>query len=200
MKKITLLLFLIAFNYSWSQGKGDIQLGFFAGIQLSNVSDIEENEEASSKIGFNGGIYGDFYFNDTWSIKAKIGYDQKGYGDAAVEEYFGGQDILSFSFHYITVPITLNWHFGNNKEWYINAGPYVGYLLGANLGSSQQRDLLNNIDIGAAYGLGYKFSISENSKLFIEINGQSGLTDIVKDNSGDAIKNNRNSLNIGIDF
>lgn len=48
--------------------------------------------------------------------------------------------------------------------------------------------------------IGYKFELNDKTKLFIEYDGQSGFTDIFKINNGDAVRNGRSSLNLGVLF
>ncbi|MDG1057558.1 MAG: hypothetical protein P8O83_07495, partial [Flavobacteriaceae bacterium] len=61
-------------------------------------------------------------------------------------------------------------------------------------------------DFGFAFGIGYKFKINDNIKLYIEFDGQSGFSDIFEENSGDlirtisTIRNVRSSFNIGALF
>ena len=95
-----------------------------------------------------------------------------------------------------------NWHFGSNLNWYLNLGPYIGFLVGAEdseLGLDL-KDGFNSTDFGLAFGIGYKFEIDDTIKLYFEYDGQSGLSDIFKVNTGDAIRNGRSSINVGVLF
>ena len=58
-------------------------------------------------------------------------------------------------------------------------------------------DEFNEFDLGLAFGLGYKFSISDNTRLFIEYQGQFGFLNIAAYNS---VKNIRHSFNVGLVF
>ena len=95
-----------------------------------------------------------------------------------------------------------NWHFGKKRNWYLNFGPYAGYLAGAKATdiSVDVKDYFHNIDFGLAAGIGTKIRLSENLKLLIEYDTQEGLIDIFKENSGSAIRNSRSSLNVGLNF
>ena len=107
-----------------------------------------------------------------------------------------------FKLNYVTLPIMANWHFGSNRNWYLNFGPYVGFLVNAEeseLGLDL-KDGFKSTDFGFAFGIGYKFEIDDNIKLYIEYDGQSGFSDIFEENSGDAIRNGRSSFNIGALF
>jgi hypothetical protein len=95
-----------------------------------------------------------------------------------------------------------NWHFGHTRNWYLNFGPYVGFLLSAKetTNGSDLKPIMNSTDFGISTGIGVKFPISENAKFFIEANGQDGVNDVFKNNSGSTVINVRSSLNIGITF
>jgi hypothetical protein len=95
-----------------------------------------------------------------------------------------------------------NWHFGRTRNWYLNFGPYVGFLLNAKetAGSTPLNEVFNTVDAGLDAGIGIKFRISDKAKFFIELNGQGGVTDIIKDNGGSALRNSTSALNVGINF
>jgi len=187
----------------WSQDQGEFDFGIFGGISLSNVSTAEDQQAATTRLGFNAGVYGDYYFSESWSGKIAVSYNQNGWDDGLFIGQSGLRRIETFSLHYVTIAVSPNWHFGGkNKNWYLNLGPYVSVLAGANAGTTQIRDAFNSTDIGLTGGLGYKFSLARKSNtfLFVEFAGQSGLTDIFKENSGDAVRNGRSSLNVGVIF
>ena len=95
-----------------------------------------------------------------------------------------------------------NWHFSSNRNWYLNFGPYIGFLV--NVEDSELgldlKDEFKSTDFGFAYGIGYKFKIDDNMKLYIEYDGQTGFIDIFEENSGNSVRNGRSSFNIGALF
>ena len=158
MKKLFIVLLSIGgyFN-AFSQEKGSFELGIVGGY---NGSTVTTNTATNSTLvsGFNAGIFGDYFFSDRWSIKGKLSYDQKGWGNG----YFTGtfydqnyqQDIKKYDhvdYHvdYLTIPIMANWHFGSKRNWYLNFGPYAGFLLSADQTATQYPELkefFNKID------------------------------------------------------
>ncbi len=193
MNKKILLNFILIVGFSLlskAQEKGDIELGGQFGLNISNVTNVDYSSD--SKVSFNTGAFADFYINDRWSIKPKVIYDRKGWSE----------DIIDFKLNYITIPITANYHFGRTRRWYFNFGAYVGFLLSAEdtLFGIDFKDAFNSSDLGLSYGIGYKHPLSDNLKLFIEYEGQSGVIDIFKDNSGDTILNGRSAFNAGLVF
>ena len=93
-----------------------------------------------------------------------------------------------------------NLHFATNKNWYVNFGPYVGFLLSAKESDDNidVKNYFNSTDFGLAAGIGVKIPISNTAKLFFEFEFQGGVTNITT--SSDAVQSERSSLNIGINL
>jgi outer membrane protein W len=205
MKKQLFITALAIFGIltSNAQDSGDFELGVGLGLNLTNVSTIVGQDNASSRTSFNAGVSGEYYFSDRWGLKAKLIYDSKGWSNGFINTV-----TTDYKLNYITLPIMANWHFGSNRNWYLNFGPYVGFLVNAEdseLGLDL-KDEFKSTDFGFAFGIGYKFKINDKIKLYIEFDGQSGFSDIFEENSGDlirtisTIRNVRSSFNIGALF
>ena len=203
MKKLLLITAIAAFGFTIINAQsdsGDFELGIGLGVNLSNVSDIQGDNNAGSLFSFNIGASGEYYFSDRWGIKAKLIYDSKGWSDGFITDENFDTVTTDFKLKYLTMPVMANWHFGSNRNWYLNFGPYVGFLLNAEdseLGLDL-KDGFNSTDIGIALGIGYKFEIAENTKLYIEYDEQTGFTDIFEQNERNAISNRRMSINMGV--
>jgi opacity protein-like surface antigen len=204
MKKRLFITALSIFGIltSNAQDSGEFELGIGLGLNLANVSTIDGQNNTSSLTSFNAGVSGEYYFSDRWGFKAKLIYDSKGWSDGFIIDENFNTITTDFKLNYVTLPVMANWHFGSNRNWYLNFGPYVGFLVNAEdseLGLDL-KDGFKSTDFGFAFGIGYKFEIDDNIKLFIEYDGQSGFSDIFEENAGDAIRNGRSSLNIGALF
>ena len=198
---ISLLISFVFVSTTFAQKKGDVEMGFNLGYNSATVSTNNQNSNAS--VGVNLGFSSDYYFNNRWSIKGKLIYDQKGWTNGFI------QDIntrikyrTNFNLNYLTIPIMANWHFGRTKDWYLHFGFYTGFLLNVKetAYNTDVKDGFNSTDFGLVLGVGYKFSVSDKLKLIIEYDGQSGLKDVFKLNSGSMITNSRGSLNVGFNF
>jgi len=206
MKIIGLSLIVILFVIGGlsAQDKSNIELSGNFGLNISNVSKIDSYEGTSSKISYNIGASAEYYFSDRWGIKAKIIYDRKGWADGFIDGYDYNLLItnVDFKLNYLTIPIMANWHFGSTRKWYLNFGPYVGFLLNVteDWSGSDLSGSFKPVDFGLAYSIGYKFPISEEVKLFVEYDAQSGLTDIFEYSEMDTVRNGRSSFNIGAIF
>ena len=201
MKKLfTIFLVVASCSTAFSQQKGNFEYGFNVGLNVSGVT-VGTNYTSDSKIGFNVGAFGDYFFSDRWSIKAKLNFDQKGWNGG----YFSNNNVGSltnYRYDYLTVPVMANWHFGRKRNWYLNFGPYVGFLIDAketNL-DIDLKDLSESIDAGLALGIGVKIPVTDKIKILLEVDSQSGLADIIKNNQGGSTTNNRSSLNAGFVF
>ena len=195
-----LIIALCSCFISQAQDKGEFEYGFFAGLNVSNVSTIDNEDSASSKIGFNVGAYGEYYFSERWSLRANLNYDQKGWSDGFFTD--DTQSITTdYALNYLTVPVLANWHFAKKRNWYLNGGLYAGFLLNAKITETDfdVSDAISSTDFGVALGIGVKIPVGDH-KIFIEYGAQSGFTDIFEQNSGEAIRNGRSSLNVGFTF
>ena len=199
---LSISLFMLTIVMVNAQDSGDFELGATLGVNLANVSTIDGQNNASSRVAFNIGATGEYYFSDRWGLKAKLIYDSKGWSDGFITDENFNTVTTDFTLNYLTVPVMANWHFGSNRNWYLNFGPYIGFLLNAEdsaLGTDV-KEAFKSTDFGLALGIGYKFDLGDNAKLFIEYDAQSGVTDIFENNEGDAVRNGRSSLNVGVLF
>lgn len=203
MKKKLILCFTVLFiSYGWAQENGDIVLSVHAGGSISNVSTSGEFVATNMRLGFNGGFGAEFYFAENWGLELSAYYNQNGFVIDETE-ISASQITRTLTLHYLTLALSPNFHFGEQRNWYLNAGPYAGFLLGANQGTTQVKDLYTSTNFGLTAGFGHKFSVSESgdTRLFIEIVQQLGLTDISEvDEDELSLKNRCSSLNIGVEF
>lgn len=203
MKKLLCIIILTLASLSniSAQDKGDFELGANVGVNFSRVN-ASNNASTNNTTGFNFAAIGEYYFSDTWGIKAKLIYDKKGWGDGFLNDIDTGETVTTdFTLSYLTIPVMANWHFGSTKKWYLNFGLYAGFLLDAKAAKKDVSTIIESTDIGLALGIGYKFPIDDNTKLFVELDGQGGLTNVFsKTLDGSSIRNSRNSINFGVLF
>lgn len=202
MKKValTLILALSLTSYVSAQKKGDVEFGFNIGYNSSTVSDSQFSADNGSGMNLAGSM--DYYFSNTWSIKTKLIYDQKGWDNGFIEDADGFDYITDFNVNYLTVPVMANWHFGNKRNWFLEFGPYVGFLLNAEDSrfGTDVTEAFNTTDFGLALGIGVKIPLNDKLKLFFEYEGQGGLNDIFKQNDYSSVTNSRSSINVGLNF
>lgn len=185
---------------SFAQAKGDVEFGVNVGYNSSTVSTTDDSAEAGN--GFNVGVAADYYFSDRWSIKGKLIYDQKGWDKGFITDLDSGNTFSTdYNLNYLTVPVMANWHFGKKRNWYLDFGPYVGFLLSAEdtRFGIDVKDGFNTTDFGLAFGIGVKIPLSDKVKLSLEYDAQSGLSNVFKESDTNVL-NGRSSFNVGINF
>jgi opacity protein-like surface antigen len=202
MKKniLTAMILLGLSSGIWAQKKGDTEFGFNIGYNNSTASDDDGRFDSGN--GFNAGGSMDYYFSNTWSIKGKLIYDQKGWNNDLIEDTNGNLYFTNVNLNYLTIPVMANWHFGNDRNWYLNFGPYFGFLLNARETEfdTDITDYFNTNDFGLAIGIGLKIPVSKKLKIFFEYEGQGGFNDVLKESQYSALTNTRSSFNFGLNF
>lgn len=202
MKKIiSAVLLLLLSSTSVAQGKGDVEFGFNIGFNGASVSTPDGNTDRIG--GFNAAAAADYYFSKSWSVKGKLIYDQKGWAKGFIENLNTGETFKTdYRLNYLTIPVTANWHFGNTKNWYLNFGPYFGFLMNAEETrfGLDVKEAFNTSDFGLALAIGVKIPVSNKLKLSLEYDTQSGLANIFKQSDGANVLNSRYSLNVGVNF
>ena len=79
MKKLLTLLLLSGLGVTTqAQEKNSFEVGLHVGYNAATVTTSTQTN-SDFRSGFNVTAVGDYFFSDRWSIKAKIGYDQKGW-------------------------------------------------------------------------------------------------------------------------
>lgn len=153
------------------------------------------------RIGFNAGISADNYFSNRWSLKVGAYYYQKGWNNGI---YATSEELNTTDYHlnYLTVPVLANWHFGRKRKWYLNFGPYAGFLLSAKetFGGNDVKGFFNTVDAGLDAGIGFKFRISDKARFFVEYNEQDGIAGIAKGSGTPTVRNQSAGLSVGLNF
>jgi len=175
--------------------KGDFTIAPQIGLNLSTFAPSDTDFSYNSRTSFAGGAITEYYFNDRWSLRSGLLFDPMGAEDGA-----GNIDKLN----YLTLPINANWHFGKNRNWYLNFGPAIGFLLNAETelgegGTIDISEVVPGTDVGLMFGIGYKFDINEKVQLFIDFQGYGGFIDIDEsDVLPFQIRNSRSAFNVGV--
>lgn len=193
---------LCLYSATFSQTKGDFEFSGSVGLNYTTVitPQVYTYYSPQYEFGLNVAAAADYYFADRWSIKAKLIYDQKGWANGELYTS-NGNEVTDFRLNYLTVPLLANWHFGRKKNWYLNFGPYVGFLMSATATTSNTdvKSIFNTTDGGIELGIGVKIPVSEKIRIFIEDDAQAGIANIVKQSTdGSSIQNSRGSISVGV--
>ena len=187
--------FLLVIINTTAQSKGDVSIAPQLGINLTNYFSTDYSYDL--RVAPSVGVIGDYYFGNRWSFRTGLLYDPMG-----VKDDYGYTDKLS----YITLPLNANWHFGRNRNWYLNFGPSLSFLISAKSdyegeGNTDIKDFISPVDLGIALGIGYIFNVSDSTQFFIDYQGYGGFINVDKENVIDSrITNSKSSFNVGARF
>ncbi|MEE9449604.1 MAG: outer membrane beta-barrel protein [Ignavibacteriaceae bacterium] len=227
MKKILLILVIFFSFHSTSNAQallillfGDqlstetFQMGINASLSGSNINGLENTDY---RISWAFGAFGEVKLSDDWFLHFNLTIKTPG-GAKNVEPFdvFVPEldtlvrDItIERSLNYISLPVFVKYRLGPVK---IGAGAQVGYLtsagdvyegytfLGDDLSMERNiREKLNHWDAGVTGIIDYFFTPGKNMRsLRLSITYYYGLTDMLKDNIGDAWNNSIFILSLGI--
>jgi len=200
MKKMMSTFLLLAVAGMHAQGKGKLELGLNAGINFSNISDSYSSSDTS--YGFNFGGTADYYFSPAWSLKVRVTYDRKGWDNDFIYDENEVEHRTDYNIDYVTIPVMASWHFGPKNNWYLHAGPYIGFLTSAKdtRFGTDVKQYFNTTDAGIDFGIGVKVPVNDKIRIFFEYDGQGGFSDIFKDSENPRVTNSRSAINVGINF
>ncbi|KAF2327513.1 porin family protein [Flavobacterium nitrogenifigens] len=214
MKKITLFLFtitLITFKTTAQESK--FKFGVQAGLTYSSFRGYESFIDEDPGFSYLFGISAQYKLNESLSLRADLDYDRKTQTSKGEGAYISNVSYDRYSIkttnylNYITLPIMLKFSFTRNKSFYINGGPYLGYLLKSgwkyktsgiqnsdeNLEDTKYR---KSMDFGVSAGFGKEFKLNDNHNIYIELRENLGLTDIAKPAMPTDQSMKTNSLNL----
>lgn len=206
MKKLILGLAVTAGSLAFAQttsSSNPITFGVKGGMNVSSLSKNEGLDDQKSKIGFNAGAFANIPIASSFSIQPEVLYSQ--YGEKS--DYRVGNTKFSNStkLDYIAVPVMFQYNALPNL--YLEAGPEFGFMVSAknkfkneSTGQSSTtdnyKDNLSTFNLGIGIGAGYYFT----QNLGITARYVAGVTDILKNNSGDAVRNNAFQVGLAYKF
>ena len=179
---------------------GDIELSPIIGYSASYHVSSALLGGSSPVSGVQIGVYGNYYLNGRWSLRSGLLYQKMG---AEEIDFAIFNNDYSEETNYITIPLTVNYHFGSKRNWYVNYGASIGLLTNAKAnyfdgnGFVDIKDLANSVQFGINGGIGYKFEISPKFLIVIDNSNILGLTRTTKEKKGN---NFYMSFNVGVVF
>jgi hypothetical protein len=142
-------------------------------------------------IGFYSGLFFQYNFKKIVSLRTNIAFERKGSVLSSQATDINGNPLGEFTtytnFDYLTLPILVRATFGKKVEFFVNAGPYFGYLIkqtfvskGENFPTtiSDNKSLDKQFDTGITTGLGLSVPIKTKFSFSFEIRNNLGLYNI----------------------
>lgn len=205
------LLSLIVVCFQFSSVAQNSRVGFFAGPVFSNIRGTVDGVkfDYDTKPGFTGGFVVDVPLNSHFSFDPTLAYVQKG---AITKKPLANQkDKVSTELRY--TDLTLNFLYNTNKaagNFFIGAGPYVGFNLPSKVLTKSPNNLKSETDItfgntiaenyrGIDFGANFLMGYRVKGGFFVSANYSLGLRNLLPEGSlstGD-IKNNYFGVTLG---
>jgi len=201
MKKIVLAAIAVVGFGVTGFAQQQVKFGPKAGVNFSNISGYDDAEMLT---GFHVGAVAEIKFNEKFSIQPEVVYSAQGAKRERNTSFatFEGKQKLD----YINVPIMAKYYIVNGFS--VEAGPQVGFLVkaeedvngtinGVSIGDkTDNKDSFNSVDFGVNFGLAYDLP----QGFFVNARYNLGLSDVIKDNADDAVKNNVIQVGVGYKF
>ena len=225
MKKGIVVLFVLFSLFTFAQTK-KLRFGVHAGLNYSGLrgytipANITSQYDESAAFGYLGGISLTYPLKEKVSLRVELNYERKTQkADNIVEirnSFEEPAQLYDFTskrhFDYLVLPILLHYQFTDKNSFFVNGGPFVGYLLKATLTSDLEVPELNadvdlsndykKLDYGLTVGLGKNFDIDSQNSLHLEIRNNLGLAKINKNDvwNGGHVRTNSLSFMVGYSF
>jgi len=195
---------LIAIGFS-ANAQQEVKFGPKAGVNFSNLSNIDDSKMLT---GFYVGAVAEIKFNDKFSVQPEVVYSAQGAKSKYSENYLGS----NFSYDskakldYINIPIMAKYYIVDGFS--VELGPQFGFLVkaedkteisGAGVSEtikSDMKDYTKSFDFGIGIGVAYDLA----NGFFANARYNFGLSDIVKDNEVDSVKNGVIQVGVGYKF
>ncbi|MFW6257222.1 MAG: porin family protein [Prolixibacteraceae bacterium] len=184
-KILTLTALLLFSTSAFSQFS---EFGIKAGLNMSNLT-VEGNNDNTMKFGLHAGILNKYYITEAFALQPELLYSSKGFENVFNNEIITDGEV-NYNLNYIDLPIKLVFYLA--EDFNFQFGPYIGYLINANVDVDSaellddffqvdsreelDRDMFNTLDFGLTGGLEFELN-----PLLIGFNYNLGLTQVAKD-------------------
>ncbi|MCT2409211.1 PorT family protein [Chryseobacterium antibioticum] len=196
-----------------------ITFGVKAGFNASTLSTYDGyDNDQKMKAGFNAGVFVNIPVAEKFSVQPELLFNQLG---SKIEERNSSSNSYRMEYdykktlNYLSVPVMVQYNI--LPQLYVEAGPEFGFLLGGkdkgeftaiktsgNTTTTETttfsdkivKDLHNRFNFGIGIGAGYYFT----QNFGVTARFTAGITDIYKENSGNAIRNNAFQVGVAYKF
>lgn len=195
MKKVLLSAFAV---FAFVAATNAQDFGVKVGANIANIKG-DSFDESDSKFNFTFGVFAEFMLSDKLGLQPELILSGQG-AKLDVDDGAGGTIEYKQKLSYVNVPVLANVYLGEN--FFLQGGPYVGFLTNAELNVSgslsllggDNKDAFKSTDFGAMVGFG-----ANAGKFNFGMRYQLGLANIAEDADGvegDA-KNSVVQVNVG---
>lgn len=214
------LLLIFSMVFSRETLYAQYAFGLKGGINFCNYGGVYLTSNYQNKTTIPFGFVAHFQTSKWFSVQAELNYDPKGanYSIVKTSQSFYSEEYKDFeeNLNYLTLPVLAKFDIGSKNRIFGYTGVYLSYLLSANINGTYiitnnfdpadqiinpiDRDYkseIDNFDVGAVFGLGADYSISEKIAAFIDGRFNWGWANVAQQGQGN-IFNHTWSVNLGL--
>ncbi len=163
----------------------ETRFGIKGGLNLTNFSG---DTDTNVKAGFHIGGFAEIKIIERLAIQPELLFSTQG----ASLRMIGGPDSSSdLKLNYINVPVLAKFYI--TKQFTVEAGPQIGFLVAAKNYSGDVKDFYKSTDFGFNFGAGYNFTDNISAGIRYTV-GLSGVVDRDYENVGDYYDSAKNSV------
>jgi len=170
MKKVTMILSLVALSFFFSNVSAQQAIGIKGGVNIANLSGFE----GRSRISGHAGFFLHHTINKNWCFQPELLYSGEG------QRYLSGGVERTLALGYLQLPLMIQYY--PAPQVYFEAGPQFGLLLSAQDKVEEESAHINAKDdftaAQVALGLGIGFKATDQLLLYGRYNF--GLTDVTR--------------------
>ncbi|MFZ6052506.1 porin family protein [Halocola ammonii] len=171
--KISLALLLFALlSFSGFSQDSKLELGVEGGGNMLFLRGDDQVNDAAPVLGFSSGLVVQYNLTERLSLRSGLSFEHKKVEWPIIFTNSTGEPldvILTERFDYYRLPLLLRYHFGEQKQYFANAGPYVSFLMkhftrpsGSDAEGYENVVVFNgngfsNLDYGLSAGVGVNF-------------------------------------------
>jgi hypothetical protein len=173
------------------------------------------NNNHKPTIGFIGGLFFQYNFKKIISLRTNFAIERKGSVLTSETTDINGTRVgeltTNTKFDYLTFPILVRATFGKKVQYFVNAGPYFGYLIkqtfvykGTNISTATIDNTSNDkiFDMGISTGLGLSVPIKSKFAFSFELRNNLGLYNVndLPDPQNVIVKTNSTNFLLGFTY
>jgi hypothetical protein len=192
MKKLILGIAIAISSLTFAQEKAKasaspVSFGVKAGLNVSSIN----SDDAKAKAGLYAGVFANIPVASFFSVQPEVLYNGMG---AKNKDYSD----VRLNLDYISVPVMLQYNV--LPEFYLEAGPQFSFAINKKIkgdgGSVDVDKYYKGFDFGVGIGAGYYIA----QGFGVTARFVAGATDIIENNSSDAIRNSVFQVGIAYKF
>lgn len=167
------------------QSKFDIGVG--GGLNMTSLHGEDLKRYFDWQYSYTGGVQLKYSFTQALSLVGNISYESKGSKGKNLKlideegKSLGSTYNFKFTYEYITIPLLFRYQ-TINTPFFVNAGPYMGYLLKytesyKDIEVDRTKDM-QQFDLGVSLGVGLSYPVSDRWSISFELRNNLGLTNV----------------------